>query len=119
MSFEKEIVTSPLLEIEVIEASGGTGGGRGTYGIPDLSASFLLRRSSSAKAALQSKTFVGSVEFSELLAFSSVSSSLTVEVYSTYNSVDYVDYPSTLYSSLSSRALASSEKAGFTINVIA
>ena len=70
MSFVKEIVTSPLLEIEVIEALGGTGGGRGTYGIPNLSASFLLRRSSSAKAALQSKTLADSVTFSELLEFS-------------------------------------------------
>ena len=72
MSFEKEIVTSPLLEIEASEAWGGTGGGRGTNGIPKLSASFLLRRSSSAKAALQSKTFAGSVKFSELLEFSFV-----------------------------------------------
>ena len=86
MSSEKEIVTRPLLEIELSEALGGTGGGRGTYWMPNLSASFLLRRSSAAKAARQSKTYVELVSYSVLLAFSSVSStsSLTVVLSSSY-----------------------------------
>ena len=79
MSFVNEIVTRPLLDIEESEASGGTGG---TYGMPNFSASFLLRRSSAANAASQSKTLTEPASFSELLVFSSdsCSSSLTVEL---------------------------------------